>query len=313
MDTLNCKHSNKHSITLAARYIIRIFLTHKASYLFILPFTLIFFTFTIIPVIRAIGFSFTMFNILEAPVFVGWSNYLRLFIQDEIFLIALKNTLIIAAILGPAGYILSLLFAWLINELNPKLRAVMTLLFYAPAMANVFVIWKIIFSSDAYGIANAYLTRYGIIARSIPWLQLEQYMFPTVIIILLWASLGTSFLAFIAGFQTIDPALYESGAVDGIKNRFQELWFITLPSIKPQLLFGAIMSITAAFGVGDVVTVLVGFPSPNYAVHTIVTHLTDFGFIRFEMGYASAIATVLFFLMIISNNLAKRFLNKVGQ
>ena len=261
--------------------LIRYISVNKASYLFMLPFTIVFATFTIFPVLRAIGLSFTMFNILEAPVFVGWANYRQLFIQDDVFLIAIKNTLVIAAILGPAGYLLSLLFAWLINELSPKIRAFMTLLFYAPAMANVFVIWKIIFSPDEFGFANAYLARYGIIDNAIPWLQQEEYMFAAVIIILLWASLGTSFLAFIAGFQTIDPVLYEAGAVDGVKNRFQELWFITLPSIKPQLLFGSVMSITAAFGVGDAITALVGFPSPNYAVHTVVTHLADHGFLRF--------------------------------
>lgn len=293
--------------------VLRAIAVHKASYLFMLPFSLVFLVFTVWPVLTAIGYSFTTFNILEAPVFVGWENYVRLFLRDDVFRIALKNTLLIATILGAVGYCLSLIFAWLISEMNPKLRAFLTLLFYAPSMANVYVVWKTIFSSDAYGVVNAYLTQLGIIHAPIPWLQYEQYMFPTVMVILIWASLGTSFLSFIAGFQTIDHTLYEAGAVDGIKNRFQEFWFITLPSIKPQLVFGAIMSITSAFGVGDAVTALVGFPSPNYALHTVVTHLTDYGFTRFEMGYASAIATVLFLLMVVSNQLVQKLLRKVGQ
>lgn len=286
---------------------------HRASYLFLLPFTLVFFTFTVLPVIKAIGYSFTTFNILEKPVFTGLNNYVRLFLHDADFRIALKNTLVIGCILGASSYFLSFIFAWLINEMNPKIRAVLTLLFYAPSMANVYVVWKTIFSSDAYGIANAYLMQLGVISGPVWWLQSEQYIFPVVLIILIWSSLGTSFLSFIAGFQTIDHTLYEAAAVDGVKNRFQELWYITLPSMKPQLAFGAITSITAAFGVGDAITALVGFPSPNHVVHTVATHLTDYGFTRFEMGYACAIATVLFFLMMVVNQLVQKMIRKVGQ
>lgn len=286
---------------------------HRASYLFLLPFSIVFITFTVWPVLTAMGYSFTTFNILEDPVFTGLDNYVRLFLHDADFRIALKNTLVIGLILGAASYFLSLAFAWLINEMRPKVRAVLTLLFYAPSMANVYVVWKTIFSSDAYGIANAYLMQLGIISGPVWWLQDEQYIFPVVLIILLWASLSTSFLSFIAGFQTIDPTLYEAAAVDGVKNRFQELWYITLPSIKPQLAFGAITSITAAFGVGDAITALVGFPSPNHVVHTVVTHLTDYGFTRFEMGYACAIATVLFFIMMIANQLVQKLIRKVGE
>lgn len=286
---------------------------HRASYLFLLPFSIVFFTFTVLPVLTAIGYSFTSFNIFEAPVFTGLENYTRLFLHDADFKIALKNTLVIGLVLGAVGYFLSLAFAWLINEMNPKVRAVLTLLFYAPSMANVYVVWKTIFSSDAYGVANAYLMQLGVISGPVWWLQDEQYMFPVVLIILIWASLGTSFLSFIAGFQTIDPTLYEAAAMDGVKNRFQELWYITLPSMKPQLAFGAITSITAAFGVGDAITALVGFPSPNHAVHTVVTHLTDYGFTRFEMGYACAIATVLFFIMMLANQLVQKMIRKVGQ
>lgn len=286
---------------------------HRASYLFLLPFSIVFFTFTVWPVLTAIGYSFTTFNILEDPVFTGLSNYVRLFLHDTDFRIALKNTLVIGLILGAVSYFLSLAFAWLINEMRPKVRAVLTLLFYAPSMANVYIVWKTIFSSDSYGVANAYLMQLGIIHTPVAWLQNEEYMFPVVLIILIWASLGTSFLSFIAGFQTIDPTLYEAAAVDGVKNRFQELWYITLPSIKPQLAFGAITSITSAFGVGDAITALVGFPSPNHTLHTVVTHLTDYGFTRFEMGYACAIATVLFFIMMIANQLVQKLIRKVGQ
>lgn len=284
-----------------------------SCYLFIAPFALIFFTFTLVPVISALYYSLTYFNVLETPVFVGWENYKKLFLNDDLFLEAFKNTLTIAAIIGPIGYILSLAFAWFINDLSPKLRAVLTLLFYAPSLSNIYVIWKIVFSGDDYGIMNSYLNKLGIMHQSVLWLQDEKYIMGVVIVVLLWASLGTSFLSFIAGFQTIDSSLYEAGAIDGIRNRFQELWYITLPTIKPQLMFGAIMSISSSFGVGDAITGLVGFPSPNYAAHTMVHHIQDYGFTRFDMGYACAIATILFLVMVVINKVIQNLLQRVGS
>lgn len=278
-----------------------------------LPYLLIFTVFTVLPVLMAMGLSLTSFNALEPPVFVGWLNYKRLFVEDPLFLTAFKNTMVFAVATGPAGYLLSLLLAWMINDLAPFKRSFMTLLFYAPSMCNIFVVWKLIFSGDSYGVLNAYLMEWGITDAPIYWLSDTRYIVPVVILVILWSSMGTSFLAFIAGFQSLDRSQFEAAAVDGVKNRFQEFWFITLPNIKPQLMFGAIMSITAAFGVGAAVTALVGFPSPNYAAHTMVHHMEDYGTIRFEFGYASAIATILFLLMIVTNKLIQKWLGKVGS
>lgn len=274
---------------------------------------ILFFLFTVIPVVLSFLLSFFYFNVLEFPRFIGWDNYSRLFLNDDVFLISLKNTLLFAAITGPISYIACFVFAWIINELSPKVRAFMTLIFYAPSISgNVFFIWLIIFSGDSYGYLNGILMRVGILLEPIQWLQNEDYVLTIVIIVQLWLSLGTSFLAFIAGLQNIDPTLIEAGAVDGIKNRWQELWFITLPSMRPQLMFGAVMQITASFAVADISIALAGFPSVNYAAHTVVTHLMDFGTIRFEMGYASAIATVLFIIMVGTNKLTQKLLRKVG-
>ena len=287
---------------------------HKVAYLMIAPFFILFFIFTVVPVLLSIVLSFTTFNLLEWPTLVYADNYIRLFLDDEIFLIAVKNTLMFAIITGPASYLLSLFFAWFINELRPKIRAVVTLLFYAPSISgNVYLIWTIIFSSDQYGYANALLMKFNIIQKPILWFQDEKYIFTLVVLVALWTSLGTSFLTFIAGFQVVDKSLYEAGAVDGVKNRWQELWFITLPTMRPQMMLGAILAITQSFGFGAVITVLVGFPSPNYCVHTIMHHLDDYGGQRFEMGYASAIATILFFMMIGSNLLVTKILRKVGS
>ncbi len=281
---------------------------------FVLPYLILFFIFTVLPVVISIFFSFTSFNALEVPSFVGLDNYIRMFLQDSIFLTALKNTLVIAVVTGPVSYLLCLMLAWFINELAPKMRALVTLIFYAPSISgNAYLIWKLLFSSDEYGYMNSILMNLGIIKTPVLWLTNTDYMLGIVILVSIWGSFGTSFLSFIAGFQGIDRSYYEAGAVDGIRNRWQELWFITLPLIRPQMLFSAVMSITSAFGVGAVVTELCGNPSTDYAAHTIINHLSDYGGTRFEMGYASAIATFLFMLMVGSNLIIKRMIAKVGE
>lgn len=287
---------------------------HKEKYILIAPFGIIFVCFTVVPIIVSIVLSFTSFNMLELPEFVGLRNYINLIVNDSVFLIAIKNTLLFAIITGPISYIMCFGFAWLINELPPKIRALMTLVFYAPSISgNAYLIWKLIFSSDMYGYANAWLMKLGLISEPILWFDTKEYVMPILIIVQLWLSLGVGFLAFIAGFQTIDKSLYEVGMIDGIKNRWQELWYITLPSMKPQLMFGAVMQITQSLSVAGISMELAGFPSVEYAGHTILTHLYDYGNIRFEMGYASAIATLLFFIMMFSNIIVQKLLRRVGE
>ncbi len=286
---------------------------YKVAYLMVAPFFILFFMFTVIPVVLSFLLGFTTFNMLEWPKWVFMDNYIRLFLDDEIFLLAIKNTLVFASITGPGSYLLSLFFAWFINELRPKVRAFVTLLFYAPSISgSVYLIWTVFFSGDQYGFANAWLTKLGLISKPILWFQNKDYIVPLIIAVALWTSLGTSFLTLIAGFQVVDRSLYEAGAVDGVRNRWQELWFITLPYMRPQLLLSAILAITSSFSFGGVITALVGFPSPDYCAWTIMHHLEDYGWSRFEMGYASAIATLLFLMMIGANLLVNKILRKVG-
>ena len=287
---------------------------NKTAYFMLAPFLLLFIIFTVLPVVLSIFLSLTDFNMLQMPHFLGIDNYMRLFLDDEIFILAIQNTMIFAAITGPVSYILALLVAWFINELPPKIRAVVTLIFYAPSISgNAYLIWKTLFSSDSYGWANAVLIKYGIITEPILWFQNADYVMPLCIVVALWTSLGTAFLSFIAGFQTIDRSMYEAAAVDGIKNRWQELWYITLPTMRPQLMFGAVLAITNSFGFGAVVDALCGFPSVDYAAHTIMHHLGDYGGARYEIGYASAIAVILFIIMFSSNIIIKKALSKVGE
>jgi len=289
----------------------------KVSYSMIAPYMLIFTVFTVIPVLMSFGLSFTSFDMLQAPKFIGFENYVNLFLNDEVFIIALKNTFILAVITGPLSYMMAFVFAWLINELPRKLRWFMTLIFYAPSISgSAYLLWQLIFSSDMYGILNSKLISLGIINSPILWLETPKYALPILIIVQLWLSLGVSFLAFIAGFQTVDRSLYEAAAIDGLRNRWQELWYITLPQMKSQLMFGAVMQITNSLSIAAVSINLLGFPSVEYSGHTIVTHLLDFGSTnstRLEMGYASAIATVLFFIMLGSNLLVQKLIRRVGS
>lgn len=283
------------------------------AYVMIAPYVIIFTLFTVAPVVLSIFFSFTDFNMLQAPNWVWFDNYINLFFADDIFLIACKNTFIFAAIVGPTSYLMSYLVAWFINELSPRIRAVVTLIFYAPSISGqVYLIWGTLFDADSQGWVNATLLELGLISEPIAFFQDASYVMPLCIVVALWTSLGTAFLSFIAGLQGVDRSLYEAGAVDGVRNRWQELWYITLPSMRPQLMFGAIMSITGSFGFGGVVTALCGFPSVDYAAHTIIHHLEDYGTQRYEIGYSSAIAVILFVIMIGANVIVNKILSKVG-
>ena len=295
-------------------YIKKYLKTHWIYYLFVLPFLVLFTVFVIIPVGMAMFYSFTYYNVLEPAEYIGAGNYVRLFTEDSIFLTALKNTLLIALVTGPTSYLMCFFLAWMLNDLGPRLRSVLTLAFYTPTMAtSVYVVWTYIFSGDRYGFINGLLLRLNIINQPIVFLKNPDYMMAVIITVTLWMSLGTSFLAFIAGFQGLDRTLFEAGAVEGIKNSWQELWYITLPSMRPQLMFGAVMQISAAFSVGAVGDALVGFPSVDYATHTVINHLTDYGTVRFELGYACAIATLLFFMTVGTNKLVNLLLSKVGR
>ena len=285
----------------------------KMCYAFLAPYAILFFMFNILPVLASIFFSFTYYNVLEPPKFIGLDNYINLILEDDVFLTGVKNTFLIAVITGPVGYLMSFFFAWLINELPRWIRTIAVIVFYAPSIAgNIFVIFSVFFRGDAYGYVNGFLMKVGIIDEPILWLVNPTYMLPICMVVILWMSLGTGFLSFVAGLQGVDRSQFEAGYVDGIRNRWQELWYITLPNMKPMLMFGAVMAITQSFGVADVTMTLCGFPSTDYAARTVVTHLIDYGSTRYDMGYASAIATLLFIVMILCNKVIQKLLNRVG-
>lgn len=284
---------------------------NRQKYMLMLPFLVVFFVFVIVPILTSVALSFTDFNMLQTPRFTGVSNYIRMFLDDDVFVIAVRNTLIFAVLTGPLSYFLCFFLAWMINDLPPRFRWVLTLLFYAPALAsNIFYIWTYIFSGDMYGLVNSTLMRLGLLMEPVQWLTDSKYIMVVIIIVQLWMSLGTGFLAFIAGLQSVDSSMYEAGAIDGVRNRWQQLWYITLPVMKPMLMFGAVMQISASFSVSTVPMTLAGFPSTDNAAATVVSHMIDHGILRYEMGYASAIAVVLFVVMVLFKQVISRILQQ---
>lgn len=293
------------------RYTWREMKKNAGVYTLLAPYFILFTIFTLIPVLMSLPMGFTNFNLVQAPKFVGLDNFYALFLEDEVFLKAIQNTLVFAIVTGPLSYIMCFLLAWLINELPGPLKTIFTFVFYAPTLAgNIYTTWQLIFSGDAYGIANAYLINLGILKGARQWLTDANYIMGVVIVVQLWLSLGAGFLALRAGLQGIPRDRYEAGAIEGVKNRFQELMTVTVPAMGPQLLFAAVMQITASFTAGDVGRFLTAFPSTDYAAHTIMTHAYDYGSIRYEMGYASAICFVLFAAMLLCNWAIKKLLGK---
>lgn len=280
----------------------------------IAPFLTFFLLFTIIPIFSSMALSFTSYDLLSTPQFVGIDNFKRMFVQDEVFGTVVKNTLVFAIVAGPAGFLLAFVLAWFVNEFSPMVRTILSFMFYSPALAGGAVfIWKVIFSGEAYGYLNSMLLSLGVITDPITWLKTPQYLMTIIIIVQLWQSMGISFLSNISGLQNISGDLYEAGAIDGIRSRWQELRYITLPGMKHMLLFSAVMQIQSSFSVSSIAIELAGFPSTQYAVDTIVSHMTDVASVRFEFGYASAIALVLFLMMAGTRLLIGKVLSMIGR
>ena len=286
---------------------------HGMSIAFAAPFLILFFVFTVIPVFIAVFLSFTRYDIVRPAQFVGLQNYLSLFLEDEVFMTAFKNTMLFAVIYAPLSMLVSMGGAWLINDYNSKVRTVLTFIFYAPNLTGgMMAIWALILNGDNYGLLNRFLMSLGLLTNPVQWLSDTDYFFPILIIISLWSCLGSGFLTFVAAFRDIDSALYEAAAMDGIKNRIQELWYITLPTLKPQLLYQALSSITGGFGIGALSASLFGNPSPQYAAHTIVLHMEDYIGTRLEYGTGCAIAVILFILQVGGNKLFSKFVRRIG-
>ena len=278
------------------------------------PFVILFFLFILLPIFSSVVLSFFNFDMVSLPKFSGFSNYVRMFLDDEIFITTLKNTILLAVLTGPAGFLLSFVLAWFINEFTPAIRTVLSFMFYCPALVgNAYFIWQVFFSNDRYGYANSILLSANLITEPISWMKEPAYIIPIIVLVQLWMSMGVSFLANISGLQNINDEMYEAGAIDGIRNRWQELWFITLPAMKHMLLFSAVMQIASSFSMGGICVALVGYPSVNYTADTLVSYLNDVGTVKYEMGYACAISVFLFLLLVATRGIIGKMLERVGK
>lgn len=287
------------------------FFTKYSHWILISPFLLLFVTFIILPIIAAIGLSFTDFNGVQTPDFVFLENYIRIFSKDSVFMQhILPNTIVYAVLVGPGGFILGFIMAWFLSQLSNIPRTILAVILYLPSMTagvTVSTVWAVLFSGDRTGYLNSILLRFGLIQTPITWLQNEDTLMPIMIIVALWSSMGIGFLSILSGILNVDPELFEAAKLDGVKNRVQEVLYVTIPSIRPQLLFGAVMAVVNAFNsVGLGVQLSGSNPTPGYAGSVIVNHVDDFGFIRYEMGYAAALSVVLLIIIWFASKLAYR-------
>lgn len=301
----NRKFKSKNSIYMSE---------NAAFFIIMLPFMVLFFLFNILPVLSSIVLSFFDYDMISSPIFSGLENYIRMFAEDELFLKVVGNTLKFSIISGPLSFIMAFLLAWMINEFSPQIRVLLTFIFYAPALVgNAYFIWQVFFSSDSYGYMNNLLMSFGLINEPINWFQNTSYNMTLILIVQLWMSMGVSFLSNIAGLQNVNTELYEAGAIDGIRTRWHELWYITLPSMKNILLFGAVMQIQGVFSASGLITTLAGYPSVNNSVDMLVSYISDVGTTRYEMGYASSLSLFLFILVLIFRFGFGALLNLIGK
>lgn len=297
--------TSKNSVFFSDGFLLRVMIA---------PFLIFFILFTVLPILSSMVLSFTSYDLLSSPKFIGIDNYRRMIVNDTVFAVTVKNTLVFAVIAGPLGFLISFLLAWFVNEFTPKVRALLSFMFYAPSLVgNAYFIWQVAFSGDSYGYVNSLLLSIGVITEPIIWLKNEVYLMPIIIVVQIWQSMGVSFLANISGLQNVSRDMYEAGAIDGIRNRWQELRYITLPSMSHMLLFSAVMQIQSSFSVSTIAVALAGYPSKSNAVDTIVSLMSDVATVRYEFGYASAIAVVLFLMMVVTRLLIGKVLSTVQK
>ncbi len=283
----------------------------NTSYLFVLPYAVVFFTFVVVLIAISAGLSLTYYDNINIPTWKGLANYVVLFTQDTDFMqYALPTTIKYALLIGPGGYAISFFMAWVLAQITHKARTIIAIILYSPSLTSgilMSVIWKVVFSGDSRGYLNYYLLNLGLINQPVQWLQDTRFIFGIMIFVGIWSSMSVGFLAMLSGILNINKELYEAAYVDGMKSRWQEIFYITIPSMKPQMLFGAVMAIVGTFNASGLAAALSGsYPPPQYAGWLIVDHMYDYGFAKFEMGYASAISVVLLLIVLLFNRIASR-------
>lgn len=291
------------------------FFNKYSNWILISPFIICFTVFILLPVLVSFFLSFTKFDSVQMPEFIGFKNYIDIFSNDKHFMQdVLPNTIVYAIIVGPGGYVLSFLLAWVLSQLTRWPRTVLAIVFYSPSLLGsvaLTTIWSVIFSGDRSGYLNNLLLSLNVINEPVSWLTSTSTLMPIMIFVALWSSMGVGFLAMLSGVLNVDRELYEAAYIDGVKNRMQEIYYVTIPSTKPQLLFGAVMAIVNTFNSPGLGVALSGSnPTPNYAGQLIVNHMDDYGFLRYEMGYASALSVILLIIVWFSSRIAYKLFSE---
>ncbi|MBP1691335.1 MAG: carbohydrate transporter rane protein 1, family [Bacteroidetes bacterium] len=272
-----------------------------AGYAFIAPWLIGFVLLTAGPMVVSVYLSGTSWTMLSPPVPVGLANYEKILVEDELFMTSLQNTLYYVVFSVPLGLVVSLILAMMLHQ---RLRgiSVFRTIFFLPSITNmvaVSMLWLWVFNPE-FGLLNALLGWVGI--EGPLWLQSESWAKPSLIIMSLWG-VGGTMIVFLAALQGIPQELYEAADLDGA-GRFRRLIHITLPMISPAMLFNLIIGVIGSFQVFTQAFVMTGTAQPgseggpNNATLFVVLYLYKKAFQEFRMGYASALAWILFFLIL---------------
>ncbi|MGB2629718.1 MAG: sugar ABC transporter permease [Candidatus Omnitrophota bacterium] len=282
----------------------------KISYLFIALPALLFFVFQLAPVVISFFWSFTDYDVVHAPTCVGLANYKNILFNDPLFWKAMGNTVLYVIGVVPIGVCVSLLLAVAIDQ-KIKFKNFFKSIFFLPtvtAIVAVSVIWKWLYAGEKYGLFNYFIMKLGF--NPVDWLSSPTWTLPSIMIMSIWAGLGYNMILFLAGLQTIPHVMYEAAEIDGA-GFWKKFFNITLPLLKPTIVFVAIMSFIFSFQVFEQVYIMTGGQGGiggvlNSAL-TIAAYLYDKGFQKFEMGYASALAYIIFLCIFMLTMINKHF------
>jgi multiple sugar transport system permease protein len=262
--------------------------------LFISPWLLGFFLFTIYPMLASFYFSFTRYDVLRPPKFIGFENYIELFTGDDLFRTAMYNTVWFVLVAVPIGLVAAFLLAVLLNQ-NLRGKSVYRTIFFipsiTPAVASVMV-WLWIYNTQ-YGLINGILIGLGL--EAIPWLSSPALAKPSLVVIQVWAQ-GTAIIIFLAALQDVPRTLYEAARVDGA-NALQRFWHVTVPMTTPAMLYVLLTGLIGTFQ-AFIWPWLLTRGGPNNATLLFSVYLYRSAFEHFKMGYASAQGWLLFILVI---------------
>jgi len=262
---------------------------NSAAYYMLLPFFLLFFVFTVLPIAAALPFAFTDFKLPGAPSFAGIENFRDLFSENDLFMSSLKNTLLSLLITGLGGFVLNIFAAWLISPLRGRLKTMFIVIFCLPSfLYGAFAVWGMALGDGMNSPLNSVLMSLGMIKSPVDWLDSSPASILLMQLVRLWGTFGIGFLVTLTGFDEANEnrELYDAARIDGLSNRFWHLVFVTVPAAAPRLALMAALQIAAAFSVGSVFTT-------TPANMTLTDYMLTLGAYKLDIGMASAVGVLI--------------------